>query len=331
MAEYKAIKGLKITTVASDPSPATVGQMWYDTATNNFKYTGKATAWAAGGDLVDGRQGGAGAGSITAALYFGGNDGTRTNPSDAFDARTEEYNGTGWTEVADLNLGRENFSGTGTTSAALACGGFKGDPTATGYLSEVEEWNGASWTAVNHLTVDVALPMSAGTTSAAVAAGGQNQQSPYYKSTSQEWNGTSWTAGNSLVAATSYTTGGGTMIAALMCGGALPGATANVQAYDGTTWTEVNNLNTARQQNSTQDVAPTSSFLTFGGNPGPTAVTEEYNGTSWTEIADLATARGDSSGAGTTSDAALCIGGTPFTTATEVFSLAETTKTVTAS
>ena len=38
-------------------------------------------------------------------------------------ALTEEYNGTAWTEVADLSIARERLAGTGTTTAALAFGG----------------------------------------------------------------------------------------------------------------------------------------------------------------------------------------------------------------
>ena len=39
---------------------------------------------------------------------------------------------------------------------------------------------------------------------------------------------------------------GGTQTAAIVAGGEYPSATANVERYDGTSWTEVNNLNTAR-------------------------------------------------------------------------------------
>ena len=52
---------------------------------------------------------------------------------------TEEWNGAGWTETTDLNTGRNQLAGTGTTSAALAFGG--GAPSVT---TATEEWNNPS-------------------------------------------------------------------------------------------------------------------------------------------------------------------------------------------
>ena len=45
---------------------------------------------------------------------------------------TEEWNGTSWTEVADLSTARSDLGGSGSATAALAIGGA---PAA------VEEWN----------------------------------------------------------------------------------------------------------------------------------------------------------------------------------------------
>ena len=65
--------------------------------------------------------------------------------------------------------------------------------------------------------------------------------------------------------------------------------------WDGTSWTEIAELNTARQQ---QGGAGTSGAdgLIYGGRTSPgsgnSATTEYWNGSSWTEIADMATARG---------------------------------------
>ena len=101
---------------------------------------------------------------------------------------------------------------------------------------------------------------------------------------------------------TSYTS-------ALAVGGESPSYTTNTEEWNGTNWTEVNNLNTAR--NSLRCVGNnTEAMLAVGGSisPGKTGKTEEWNGVSWTEVADLATARSNV-GASGSSTAGLAFGG----------------------
>ena len=89
------------------------------------------------------------------------------------------------------------------------------------------------------------------------------------------------------------------------------------ESWDGTSWSEVNNLNTARGQcgaSGTKALA-----LVYGGtpesDPTPTsAKAESWDGTSWTEVGDLATAATAVSGSPAgTSLLALKTGGTPQT------------------
>ena len=104
----------------------------------------------------------------------------------------------------------------------------------------------------------------------------------------------------------------GTYTAALAAGG-NPGGTPEVyngtELYDGTSWTEVNNLNTAREGGGgagTQTAA-----LVFGGTlqPGNSATTESWNGTNWTEVNDLQAANSRMAGAGTQTSALSFSGG----------------------
>jgi len=83
---------------------------------------------------------------------------------------------------------------------------------------------------------------------------------------------------------------------------------AVTESWNGTSWTEVNDLNTARYGLGGTGVQTSS--LVFGGNvPSPvSALTEEWNGVSWVEVADLTTARTEMSAAGTTA-AGLAVGG----------------------
>ena len=93
-----------------------------------------------------------------------------------------------------------------------------------------------------------------------------------------------------------------------------PGITVNVESYDGTSWTEVNNVNTGRKL--LAGLGTQTAALATGGDTGSlTAVTESYNGTSWTEVGDLNTARQRLAGVGTNT-ASLVFGGlTPSVTA----------------
>ena len=108
---------------------------------------------------------------------------------------------------------------------------------------------------------------------------------------------------------------GGTQTAAIVAGGEYPNATANVERYDGTSWTEVNNLTTARMGGAISGgpSAYTAALLSGGyihPSPGASVLVEKWNGTNWTEVNDISTARSSGVGAGTNT-AALMVGGTP--------------------
>ena len=111
-----------------------------------------------------------------------------------------------------------------------------------------------------------------------------------------------WASGGDLSNSYPYTGGAGTQGAALSFGGYPNVATS--EAYDGTSWTATNTLNTARYQ-----LGGSGAFtaaITVGGQPSTAA--ETFNGTSWTSVPSLATARGRSGVTGNSSSA-LCAGG----------------------
>ena len=91
MTTYKAIKGKTIQHLASDPDDASYeGQIWFNTTSSDYKTIVKAAgAWASGGALNTGRST-EGAGTQTAGLVAGG--------SPPLTGKTEEYNGSSWTE-----------------------------------------------------------------------------------------------------------------------------------------------------------------------------------------------------------------------------------------
>jgi len=101
--------------------------------------------------------------------------------------------------------------------------------------------------------------------------------------------------------------------AALVFGGRYPPSSAVglTEKYDGTSWTETSNLNTARKWSG--GAGSSTAALNFGGQPEsePTATsvrTETWDGTSWSQVGELNQTRLYLAGAGTNT-AALAIGG----------------------
>ena len=119
MTDYKTIHGKNILHVASDLDSAEgEGQVWFNTATSDYKTITKvAGAWATGGNLNTARGKGFAVGIQTASLQVGG-----TAPPGIV-GNVEQYNGSSWSEIADLNTAREQMGGSGTTTSALMFGG----------------------------------------------------------------------------------------------------------------------------------------------------------------------------------------------------------------
>jgi hypothetical protein len=127
--------------------------------------------------------------------------------------------------------------------------------------------------------------------------------------------------------------GCGTQTAAIAFGGYSTTVVANTEIWNGTSWTEVNDLNTAREKpaaSGTQTVA-----LSMGGDPPASALNEFWNGTSWTELNDLSTARGSSGTSGNSATSTFVAGGrnssSAKVTTTEEWNVPTANSTLTAS
>ena len=118
MATYKEIFGQNIQVVSSDPANPNVGQLWYNTTSQELKGYKQVigNAWSTGGNLNTARINLAGSGIQTAGLAFGGNIPPLTGA-------TESYNGSTWTTSPNtLNTSRQALAGAGTQTSALAFG-----------------------------------------------------------------------------------------------------------------------------------------------------------------------------------------------------------------
>ena len=94
-----------------------------------------------------------------------------------------------------------------------------------------------------------------------------------------------WASGANMNTARYRMQGGmGTYTAAYAVAGATP-PKANVENYNGTSWTEVNDVPSARADVSAGGTA-TAGFA-LAGTPSPTTETLEWDGTNWTQVSDM--------------------------------------------
>tara|TARA_R100000664_G_C2720411_1_gene114082 strand:- start:10 stop:999 length:990 start_codon:yes stop_codon:yes gene_type:complete len=320
MAEYKGIKGFQVQTRTEDPSPteAQAGDFYYNSSTGQFKAVNIGGApigtWASGGDLNDARSQIGGVGTQTAAICIGGNTPPETG-------NTEQYDGSSWTEVNNLNTARRITQGMGTVyTAALAVGGYY----PPGYSTFVESWNGSSWTEITEVNSAKGAGGQAGTSTAGIVFAGV-PGGP--QATNEYWNGSSWTELAELNSArTNIGSAGTAYTAALAIAGSSPTANvAIVEEWDGSSWTEISDLNQARQELAGAGTS-TLALASAGTGPSTTGKTEAWDGSSWTEIADLATARREvNTQASNSQTSALVFGGktTPYRSETEEFTAAD--------
>jgi hypothetical protein len=127
--------------------------------------------------------------------------------------------------------------------------------------------------------------------------------------------------------------GAGTQSSSIAFGGSPPNYIANTESWNGTSWTEVNDLNTARNDLAGYGTSTQVLWQLVEDTGSVTAVTEFWNGTSWTEINDLSTARGGSlAGAGSAVSGVVFGGGTPaYSALTEEWNVPTANYTLTAS
>ena len=311
MANYKGIKGVKVESLASDPSDTSenTGTVWYNTADSGLKYAiaGSGT-WATGNNCAYERHYAATAKRATqsAGLVFSGFDGP-TWPSPGTVIQTEAYDGTSWTEVADQHTTRALPGGTGTQTAAICWSGTPYVPAGSARTSNTELYDGTCWTEVNNVLTATSAPGSIGIQTAALSVGGSL---PPQSDICQQWDGTCWSEVNDTLVAVSANCSTGIITAGLNAGGSpTPVNGLTSQTWDGTCWTAGNNMNNIHEHAASFG-DQTATIIAGNANPSPSAKTEKYDGTSWSETTDLGNPKYGLSGLGTAS-LGLTIGGPP--------------------
>ena len=263
------------------------------------------SSWTEVGDLNTAGDEQASVGITTSALCVGGTPMT---------AKNESWDGSSWTEVADINTPRSGATGSGdSNTVGIVFAGY--NPGSSNGLAVTESWDGSSWTEVSDLSTarknGTPAGYPGGQNAALMIAGIITAQ----VATTEEWTapttfrqlnlgdiyfnadpssgvlkytgyGTgAWASGGALPAANRSMATFGTQSSAIAGGGNTPGDSATqAYSYDGTSWTEIAELNATKNEGVGFGNSATSGYLNRGTN-------ENWNGSSWTETTDLNTTR----------------------------------------
>ena len=302
------------------------------TAMVNHVESWNGSAWTEVANYPNSWDNPSNAGTSTAAIYAGGFGGPGGRGGDgALKSAAYNWNGSSYTAVTSLPGNRAFAGSSGSQTNAIVFGGGVPDNTATNL-----NWDGSSWTeggdlATARQTLGAGKSNSSDTASS-IAYGGpptytdteewtapavfgkQVEGQLFFNSTTNTFKETIldvpngvWSSGGNLN--TGRYTGGGygsSNSAAGVAGGTESPGVVN-EHYNGTSWTEVNDLNTSRV--ATVGSGTTTAALVYGDHPPNRANAESWDGTNFTEVADLNTARGYLSGTGTANTANLAIGG----------------------
>jgi len=334
MTDYKAIFGKKIKFLTTDLSATEgEGEIFYSDSAKEFKVGVTTAAWSAGSVMIAGKTEG---GSLPTSPSTAGLAGGGSNPAGWTGAvnTTYSWDGNGWSSEPNMNVARDGVRGNGTSTSALFVGGIR--PPAATYSNESESWNGSSWTAETAHPQAINQSSVAGTETAAVVAGGYDYvAAPSTGGRTREtfeYDGSSWTAGNNKPFGASNMGSAGIQTASIFFGGfGQPGdgtapsspssnPLSSAEEYDGTNWTTVGSLNTARYGVTGSGVQSDAGAI--GGYPAITNF-ERWDGSSWTNSSTLGTGRqtGFAGGSPASTDGAFIGGGQtpPIVATTEKF------------
>ena len=268
----------------------------FDQSTNTIT----AAAWASGGALPVAVYDGAGAGTQTAGLAFGGD----TAP-DGTAAGSYEYNGTSWTAGNSLNNGRRELNGFGTQTAGVATLG--GDTPATTYT---EEYDGTNWSNANAASTARTMMGAAGVQTSGLVCGGN----PGTMTTTEEYDGTNWSSGGALPVGKQSNDCFGNIVTAIRnVGGNTSPANyvSTTESYDGTNWTSGPTMLYGADRLAAS--GSSTSGLVCGGRESGTKTTKcaNFDGTTYATNAVLSNARSGqmATGKGETSNASSFLAG----------------------
>ena len=294
--------------------------MWYNNTTGTLKgAVTVAAAWAAGGTMGQKQSGAAAAGTQTAALNGGGNDGVSAPPGPYSTNKTEEYNGASWTAGGALGSGGYSGMGGGPQTATL----FKGGASSGGAPGTyVAHYNGSSWTEEGAAPFASLSGAFAGTQTSGMASGGV--PTPSFDAEAFTYDGSTWTAAPDLATGRyNHAAVGATGPVSMVAGGRTPASPNWITATEEfnvsttvitpATWSSGGTYPTNASGAAvagTKNAAIAFGGTVYPGPNGPTNISATYDGTSWALTPVINTSRSNSANAKNGSQtAALMIAG----------------------
>mgnify|MGYP003118393717 CR=1 FL=1 len=283
MSTYKEIKGNTVQYLSSDPPASHVGQVWYNTSSNQLKYNTGAPrkAWATKPKMIiEKLYGGYNGSGVSNAIYYGGQGGPNQTT-------TLVWNDPVWTTgnpISSTSTLEYRYAGAGagtSNTTGLYSGGYNGN-----LLPNCESWNGTTWTAVNAMPEGKFGVGGSGSSTAAIGVAGYSPPSFTISSSTYIWNGSNWTSPGANITRgnTAYACAFGPSGASVLSSGG--GGSNTTEFFNGTSWTSnpagININRGGRGGDGTQ----TSAIVVGGSGPADDKA-ETWNGSTWSATVDL--------------------------------------------
>ena len=248
------------------------------------------TSWTEVGDLNNAKGFTTSWGSSNSNAIVATGEGDGSSP-DGFGNTAETWNGSSWTATTSLNTGRTQAGAFGSTSTnGIVVAGYYG----TGYQASVESFDGSAWTEVNNTANSLGLHFGSGTDNQAGFVAGGNPV-PSVGTQTEEWafppptastltegqiflsGGTTlkgfgkstptgtWATGGSLNSTRQEGSTSGTQTDAIVASGYTTTYVAITETYNGTSYTEVADMNAARGAMAPSVRGSTSATFAAGG------------------------------------------------------------------
>jgi len=272
-------------------------------AITNVTQTWNGSSWGTGGTYPSTIQGSFVFGESTPTMISaGGYNGT------AVQANAFSYDGSSWTAINSMQDGRYVGVGSGTNTSGLLYGGASGSPDTR---RQTETFDGTTFS----VGVLMASPRNSmagskigGTTAFAASTPGVTEE---YQVSINTITAAAWASTPSLGTARRQVGGFGHTTTTAVCAcGQNPPALSNVEEYDGSSWSEVNNIPVARVKPFASGTL--TAGLVGGGESGPSPASQasaaEYDGTNWTATPAIPQACLDPTSLGTQTASLVCVG-----------------------
>jgi hypothetical protein len=324
MSEYKGIKGFQVQTRTEDPGPTDfqTGDFFYNSTTGQFKTINSGGVpigtWSSGGTLPRETYNSAASGTVSATLLWSGYDDSN------YFSDSLEFDGSSWGSPVNMNVPATGGRfGVGTQTASLAISGYNPNPVPGIGMPQVESYNGSAWSEIADVNTGVSGHGVAGDTSNAIKYGGTttmvspSHPTKSYEAKTEQYNGSSWTEVGDLNTAREGINFANTLpyTAGVAVGGSnAPGGVLAIhEQWNGSAWTETTDLNEGRNNGGGASDGTQTSIIIYGGSDpsGYLATNEFWNGTSWTEVNDLSAGRYGLGATGASSSNAMAIGNYP--------------------